>query len=448
MLHALGRDQALGHLLHLARLAAHHEHLETVIVVKVHVQRGEDLVEMMVLEVRQFLVEKPDVVVVNERDRADHLAVRRRPCLFDEFVANQVAESLRPVRVAAPADQGVELFEKAGVDGDADSAQFSHALIIIGIPSHECAYRATVVTQVHIPDGYLATPVWLGLDALSVPVLALVARRAQAGIEETRVPLLGVMGAFVFAAQMINFPVGVGTSGHLVGAALLAVTLGPAAAMVVMTAILAIQAFVFQDGGVLALGANVLNMAFGGVLAAWRTYRVWSGRFRRAALFLAAAASVLTGAFLAIAELLISGVRIAPGILSVSAVLFLVSAAIEGAITVAAVEAIRRLSPRLVRETGPSPAWALPSIAGAAVLLASVGIVFASAAPDGLESLAARAGISSRAFALLTTPLGDYRAAFFASPWPAKAAAGCAGILLVAGICVLLGRAAARRGSA
>jgi len=75
------------------------------------------------------------------------------------------------------------------------------------------------------------------------------------------------MGAFVFAAQMINFPVGIGTSGHLVGGALLACTLGPAAACVVMSAILAIQALVFQDGGILALGPNVINMAIVGVLA-------------------------------------------------------------------------------------------------------------------------------------------------------------------------------------
>src|SRR5258708_9713577 len=117
----------------------------------------------------------------------------------------------------------------------------------------------------HIPDGFLSTQVWATMDAVAVPAVGYFARRAQTAAEESRIPLFGVLGAFVFAAQMINFPVGIGTSGHLVGGALLAFTLGAAPATIVMTAIIAIQAFVFQDGGVLALGANIFNMAGGGV---------------------------------------------------------------------------------------------------------------------------------------------------------------------------------------
>ena len=77
----------------------------------------------------------------------------------------------------------------------------------------------------HIPDGFLSTPVWATMDVAAVPAVGVLVRRAQRGFDESKVPLLGVMGAFVFAAQMINFPVGIGTSGHLVGAALLAITL-------------------------------------------------------------------------------------------------------------------------------------------------------------------------------------------------------------------------------
>src|SRR3974377_373558 len=113
----------------------------------------------------------------------------------------------------------------------------------------------------HIPDGFLSPPVWATLDVLSLPAAALVARRAQRDSEDRKIPLMGVMGAFVFAAQMINFPIPLGTSGHLVGGALLTIVLGPAAASVVMMAILALQALVFQDGGIMALGANVINMA-------------------------------------------------------------------------------------------------------------------------------------------------------------------------------------------
>src|SRR5450432_4500318 len=138
----------------------------------------------------------------------------------------------------------------------------------------------------HIPDGFLSTPVWITLDAIAVPAVVLTVRRAQHGFEESKVPLLGVMGAFVFAAQMINFPVGIGTSGHLVGGALLACTLGAAPAALVMTAIIAIQAFVFQDGGVLALGANVFNMAIAGVLAGYLPIQLWgAGKHRKVAIF-------------------------------------------------------------------------------------------------------------------------------------------------------------------
>src|SRR5436190_1710706 len=160
----------------------------------------------------------------------------------------------------------------------------------------------------HIPDGFLSTPVWAAIDTAVIPAAGYIVRRAQREFEEKKLPLLGVMGAFVFAAQMINFPVGGATSGHLVGSALLSFTLGPAAASVVMMAILAIQALVFQDGGILALGANVLNMAVAGVIAGYLPFYLWGRtRARRAAIFAGAALSVLTSALLALSELLLSG---------------------------------------------------------------------------------------------------------------------------------------------
>ena len=149
----------------------------------------------------------------------------------------------------------------------------------------------------HIPDGFLATPVWAALDVAAAPAVGLIVRRAQRGFDEAKVPLLGVMGAFVFAAQMVNFPVGAGTSGHLVGGALLACTLGPAAASVTMAAILAIQALVFQDGGILALGANTINMAVMGVFAGYLPFHFWgNGKWRRPAIFASGAVSLLMSA--------------------------------------------------------------------------------------------------------------------------------------------------------
>src|SRR5919112_793343 len=141
----------------------------------------------------------------------------------------------------------------------------------------------------HIPDGFLSTPVWASLGVVSFPAVGVLARKAQAEHADTRAPLLGVMGAFVFAAQMVNFPVAAGASSHLLGGALLACSLGPAAGVIVMTAVLAIQAFVFQDGGILALGANVFNLAIAGVLTAYVPYLLApSVGLRSAAMFLGA----------------------------------------------------------------------------------------------------------------------------------------------------------------
>src|SRR3954465_6077690 len=118
----------------------------------------------------------------------------------------------------------------------------------------------------HIPDGFLTTQVAL---ACAVPAAACVGvglRRANEELDERRVPLLGVTAAFIFAAQMLNFPVAGGTSGHFPAAALAARLLGPWLACLVMAVVVGVQAFVFADGGISALGANVLNMGVLGAL--------------------------------------------------------------------------------------------------------------------------------------------------------------------------------------
>ncbi len=298
----------------------------------------------------------------------------------------------------------------------------------------------------HIPDGFLSTPVWLSLDVVAAPVVGWFGRRAQQNTDESKTPLLGVMGAFVFAAQMINFPVGPGTSGHLLGGALLAFTLGPAAAVVVMTAVLALQALVFQDGGLLALGANVFNMAVCGVLVGYLPYHYWgAGRLRRAAIFAGGALSVFVSASLAIVELLVSGIRIPGAVLGASLGVFAVSAVIEGVITVAVLEALERINPAWVEKRPAEARPAMGLLALASVLLVTVGVLFASAAPDGLEKLAEDAGISERARALLETPLADYEAAFLSGSWASQAAAGLVGLALAAALVWALARAVGRR---
>jgi cobalt/nickel transport system permease protein len=298
----------------------------------------------------------------------------------------------------------------------------------------------------HIPDGFLSTPVWLSLDVIAAPVVGYFGKKAQADTGESRAPLLGVMGAFVFAAQMINFPVGPGTSGHLVGSALLTYTLGPPAAIVVMTAILALQALVFQDGGLLALGANVFNMAIVGVAVAWLPYRYWGrGGANRFAVFLGGSLSVFVAACFALVQLMLSGIPMPGGVLAVSIGLFAVMALIEGAITTAVLAALNRLNPGWVREPVKSGGKALGAVAVAAVLLVTVGVLFASADPDGLEKLAEEIGISEQARTLLETPLADYEASFVSASWPSQALAGIAGLLLTVGVCLLLAKLLAKR---
>jgi cobalt/nickel transport system permease protein len=297
----------------------------------------------------------------------------------------------------------------------------------------------------HIPDGILDTPVWAAMNLVSWPAVGWMARRAKLDVDEARLPLLGVMGAFVFAAQMVNFPVGVGTSGHLLGGALLAVTLGPAAASIVMTAILAVQALVFQDGGILALGANVFNMAILGVVAGYLPYHFWGGTtWRRAAIFVGGVLSVLTGGCLALGQILLSGAPMPPSVVSLSLALFMVTAAIEGAITLAVFEAIERLNPRWVAApVGQQRVGG--ALAAAAVLLGLVGALFASASPDVLDSFLQQVGVASRASTTLTSPLSDYEWQGASTPWLRKASAGVFGLLLIYAVCLISARLLRRR---
>ena len=299
----------------------------------------------------------------------------------------------------------------------------------------------------HIPDNFLSTPVWVALDAISIPAAGLMVRRAGREMEDTRVPLMGVMGAFVFAAQMINFPVGLGTSGHLVGGALLACTLGVAPAALVMTAIIAIQAFVFQDGGVLALGANVFNMAIAGVLAGYLPFRLWgTGKRRKQAIFVGAFLSVLVSASLALSELLISGIAMPRPVLMLSLGLFVISALIEGAITVSVVGALEKLNPGFVQNAETSSGRALAMLSAAAVVLGVTGFVLASSAPDGIQKLALLLGLTNKSS--YHGPFADYTVGYFDSPWLRRATAGLAGLLVIYGICAAVGKMIARQRSA
>ncbi|MBD2326684.1 energy-coupling factor ABC transporter permease [Alkalinema sp. FACHB-956] len=131
----------------------------------------------------------------------------------------------------------------------------------------------------HMPDGYLnaATPiagmVWLGTWALALGLIGLCLRRVQATYDDRAVPLMGVCAAFIFAAQMINFPIPMGTSGHLLGGTLAGALLGPWAGSLVMAVVFIVQTLFFQDGGLTVLGANIVNMGLVGTLGGYYLYK-------------------------------------------------------------------------------------------------------------------------------------------------------------------------------
>lgn len=124
----------------------------------------------------------------------------------------------------------------------------------------------------HVPDGFLDLPTSLGTGALAAAGVGLALRGARRELDERTAPLAGLVATFVFAAQMLNFPVGAGTSGHLLGGALAAVLVGPFTATLCLTVVLIVQALLFADGGLTALGTNVVLMALVGVWVAWGAF--------------------------------------------------------------------------------------------------------------------------------------------------------------------------------
>ncbi len=166
----------------------------------------------------------------------------------------------------------------------------------------------------HIPDGFVNLPTAAVTYAASAGGLAYAVRRTNKELGEKQVPLMGVMGAFIFAAQMLNFPVAGGTSGHLLGGALAGILLGPWAGSLIITAVLVVQALIFQDGGLVALGANVFNMAFVGVFVGYYTYKWLSALIGRETTgtfigaFAGAWLSVVVASTFAALELAVSGV--------------------------------------------------------------------------------------------------------------------------------------------
>jgi len=126
----------------------------------------------------------------------------------------------------------------------------------------------------HIPDGFLSTPVWGSSACVSIAYLIYATKRLKKRLQDKLIPIMGVLGAFIFAAQMLNFPVAGGTSGHLLGGVLAAIVLGPVAGSFILAIVLIIQCLIFQDGGLTALGANIFNISIIGTLGGYTIYRI------------------------------------------------------------------------------------------------------------------------------------------------------------------------------
>jgi cobalt/nickel transport system permease protein len=128
--------------------------------------------------------------------------------------------------------------------------------------------------SLHAADRFLAVPVSLAFWAVTIVVLAISVRNVNRTLDERSIPLMGVMAAFIFAAQMFNFQVAGGTSGHLLGGVLAAVLLGPWAGTLVMACVVIVQGLMFSDGGLVVMGANIFNMGIVGTLGGFAVYRV------------------------------------------------------------------------------------------------------------------------------------------------------------------------------
>lgn len=301
----------------------------------------------------------------------------------------------------------------------------------------------------HAPDGFLTAGTAVATGVVSAGGIGVCLRRAREELSDRMVPLAGVTAAFVFAAQMVNFPIGAGVSGHLIGGALAAVLLGPWVGTLVVAVVVLVQALLFADGGITALGYNVLNMAIVPAMGGWAVFRlgrrllpdrmssvpVAAGIAAFASVVLASLAFSLEWLFGASAPVPFD--RVLTAMLGVHAVIGVG----EGIITGFVIAAVVASRPDLVAgarglargHTGSRSIGRFVAGAVIVTLLVAVGVSqFAVDDPDGLESVAARQGFEEQAgeHALSSSLFADYATAGVNNQQVSLAAAGIAGVLV------------------
>jgi cobalt/nickel transport system permease protein len=293
----------------------------------------------------------------------------------------------------------------------------------------------------HIPDGFLSISVSGLLWIVTISVIGYAINRVGKDLGEKQIPLMGVMAAFIFAAQMINFPIAGGTSGHLLGGTLAAITLGPWGGILVMTSVIIVQGLLFQDGGLLVMGANIINMGILTVIVGYGLYRMAAGRKRSIRLAdtgIAAWLSVMTGALAASLELWLSGTArldiVLPAMLSVHALIGIG----EALITVAALAFILRSRPDLIENKSAQESGGRGWVA--AGLLVSLVVVLlaplASTHPDGLERVALDMGFFGHESGPLFNIFPNYALPFLGKTSLSTVLSGILGAAVVAALTV------------
>lgn len=298
--------------------------------------------------------------------------------------------------------------------------------------------------NLHIPDGLLSLLISLFAWLIAVIAVAFAVQRSQRQLDERLVPLAGIMAAFIFAGQMINFPVAGGTSGHLVGAALAAIVLGPSLGILVMTAVISLQALLFQDGGLLAMGANIVVMGVVPALVGYGLHQLVAGRSNARLRLLGAgagawlsvmAAALVTALMLGFSNT-VSFAVVVPVMLGIHALIGLG----EALISVAALSFIQRARPELLQQSAAlgGRAWA------AAGLLLSLLVVLlaplASGFPDGLEWVGEELGFIERAQDAPYSALPDYTIPLLGETALSTIIAGVVGALIVFALVVATAR--------
>ncbi len=324
----------------------------------------------------------------------------------------------------------------------------------------------------HIPDGFVDLPVAAATGAVSVGAVAWSVRKTGRNLGERTVPLLGVSAAFIFAAQMLNFPIGGGTSGHFLGALLAVALLGPWAATLTMTVILIAQALVMADGGITALGANVLNMGIVAVFVGYGVLLLLKRLLPRnptgylISVAVASWVSVVAASAVCALELGLSGTipvgTALPAMVSVHMIIglgeALISAAVLSAVLVARPDLVRSFDlPReslrgagSTRISGKTRIWSFVASAFVvAVALALFVSPFASGSPDGLEKVAETASAEAATVeqqqpeatqVWQLSPLGDYQLPGIQSERLSTALAGLIGTAAIFAVVIAAGR--------